>query len=112
MIASKTGLSLRQPAANTSGEENSFDIVRDEGLSLSKATTETAVELSSGATSIAEIETLVDQLQAARSYLQSEGERIRRDLARYAHLSHAASASVKVITQSLGQWHAAQREVI
>jgi hypothetical protein len=57
-----------------------------------------------GAPSIAEIEKLIGDLQAARSYLQVEGERIQQELSRYAHLSNTASASVKVITQSLGQW--------
>jgi hypothetical protein len=57
-----------------------------------------------GATSIDEIEKLIAELQAARSYLQSEGERLQRELSRYEHLSQTAFASVKVIAQSLGDW--------
>jgi hypothetical protein len=57
-----------------------------------------------GATSIAEIDRLISDLQAARSYLKAEGDRIQQEMARYAHLSDTASASVKIITESLGQW--------
>jgi hypothetical protein len=57
-----------------------------------------------GAPSIAEIERLIGDLQAARNYLKAEAERIQQDTARYAHLSDTASASVKIITESLGQW--------
>jgi hypothetical protein len=43
-------------------------------------------------------------LQTARDFLQSEAERVRRMNARYAHLAQTASASVKVIAESLGRW--------
>src|SRR5215207_9019495 len=56
------------------------------------------------ATSIAEIEKLISDLQAARNYLKAEGDRIQQEMTRYAHLSDTASASVKIITESLGQW--------
>ena len=56
------------------------------------------------ATSIAEIEKLVSELQAVRNYLKVEGDRIQQEMARYAHLSDTASASVKIIAESLGQW--------
>ncbi len=57
-----------------------------------------------GATSITEIDRLISDLQAARSYLKAEGDRIQQEMTRYAHLSDTASASVKIITESLGQW--------
>src|SRR4051794_34036153 len=57
-----------------------------------------------GASSIAEIEKLISDLQAARNYLKAEGDRIQQEMTRYAHLSDTASASVKIITESLGQW--------
>jgi hypothetical protein len=60
--------------------------------------------LASGAASIADIEKLMAELQTARDYLQAEGERVRRLTARYAHLTHTASASVKIIAESLGKW--------
>src|SRR5215203_6557659 len=56
------------------------------------------------ATSIAEIEKLVSDLQTVRNYLKAEGDRIQQEMARYAHLSDTASASVKIIAEKLGQW--------
>ena len=60
-----------------------------------------------GATSIAEIEKLIGDLEGARNYLKAEGDRIQQEMARFAHLSDTASASVKIITESLGQWRKA-----
>ena len=60
--------------------------------------------LAAGATSIADIDRLVEELQIARDYLQSEGERVRLVNARYGHMAQTASASVKIIAESLGKW--------
>jgi hypothetical protein len=60
--------------------------------------------LAAGAASIADINKLVGELLFARDYLQSEGERVRQMNARYAHLAGTASASVKIISESLGKW--------
>ena len=57
-----------------------------------------------GATSIADIDKLVSELQEARDHLQSEGERIRAETVRYISLSGAASASVKIIFDALRAW--------
>ena len=56
------------------------------------------------ATSIAEVEKLIGDLQATRNYLKAEGDRIQHEMARYAHLSDTAAASLKIITESMGQW--------
>ena len=50
----------------------------------------------------------MEELQTARDYLHYEGERLRQMTARYAHLAQTASASVKVIAESLGKWHNAE----
>lgn len=60
--------------------------------------------MAAGATSIADIERLMAELLVARDYLQAEGERVRRVNANYAHLAQTASASVKVIADSIGKW--------
>ena len=57
-----------------------------------------------GMTSITDIDNLVSELQDARDYLQSEGERIRAEVAHYAALAGAASASVKIIFDVLRAW--------
>ena len=61
-----------------------------------------------GAISIREIEKLMEELRTARDYLQSEGERVWRMNARYAHLTRTASASVKVIAESMGKWRTSE----
>lgn len=60
-----------------------------------------------GATSIADIDNLVSELQEARDYLQSEGERIRAETGRYIALTGAVSASVKIIFDALRAWRTA-----
>ena len=56
------------------------------------------------ATSIAEIEKLISDLETARNYLKAEGDRLQQEMTRYAHLSDTASASVKIIAERLRQW--------
>jgi hypothetical protein len=60
--------------------------------------------IAAGAASIADIERLMAELQAARDYLQAEGERVRRVNANYLHLAQTASASARVIVESIGKW--------
>ena len=60
--------------------------------------------LAAGATSIADIDKVVGELLFARDYLQSEGERVRQVNVRYADLARTASASVMIISESLGKW--------
>lgn len=60
--------------------------------------------LLAGAASVSEIEKLMAELQAARDYLQTEGERLRREAARYSHLTRTAMASVKIISENMDKW--------
>jgi len=60
-----------------------------------------------GMTSITDIDNLGSELQDARNHLQSEGERIRAEIARYTALTEAASASVKIIFDALRAWRTA-----
>jgi hypothetical protein len=55
-------------------------------------------------TSVKEIDHLISELQAVRNYLLAEGERVQRELTNYAQATQAALASVKIITDSMGQW--------
>jgi hypothetical protein len=63
-----------------------------------------------GATSIAEIDRLIAELQDARNYLISEGERIERETVRYANLTLMASATTKIISDAVSQWHPASNQ--
>ena len=51
-----------------------------------------------------EIDRVILELQGVREMLRAEGERVTRDIAGYASLSHAALTSMRVIADSLGQW--------
>ena len=63
-----------------------------------------------GETSIEEIDKLMEELRVARDYLRIEGERVRSINARYAHLTRTASASVKIIAESMGKWRVTEME--
>ena len=60
--------------------------------------------LQAGETSIADIDKLMGELKTARDYLRSEGERVRQMMTRYGHLAETASASVKIMADSIGRW--------
>jgi len=79
------------------------------------AETETDTEIAPliqkvGAASIAEIDRLIAELQEAKSYLQSEGERIEREMVRYANLTQMALASAMIIFDAVSQWHPARNQ--
>jgi hypothetical protein len=57
--------------------------------------------------SMEEIDRVILELQGVRDMLRSEGERINREIAGYASLSHAAMTAMKVIGDSLAQWKTA-----
>jgi hypothetical protein len=95
-------------------ESESRDLVQADAPST--PTAETDVEIAPlvqkvGATSIAEIEKLIGELQEAKDFLQSEGERVRREVANYTNLTQMASASVKIISDSVAGWREAGHPV-
>ena len=63
-----------------------------------------------GATTIAEIDRLTAELQEAKSYLQSEGERIEQDTVRYTNLAEMALFTTKIIFDAVSQWHPASNQ--
>ena len=54
--------------------------------------------------SMEEIDRVIHELQGVRDMLRSEGERVSRELAGYASLSHASMTAMKLIGDSLKQW--------
>jgi hypothetical protein len=60
--------------------------------------------LVAGATAMTDIENVINELQAARDYLQAEAERLWSANACYANLAKAASDSAKSIADSMGKW--------
>jgi hypothetical protein len=54
--------------------------------------------------SMEEIDRVILEMQGVRDMLRNEGERVSREIAGYASLSHAAMTAMKVIGDSLKQW--------
>lgn len=54
--------------------------------------------------SMEEIDRVILELQGVRDMLRNEGERVSREIAGYASLSHASMTAMKVIGDSLKQW--------
>jgi DNA polymerase III delta prime subunit len=91
-------------------ESESRDLVHVEASSTPKTETDADVApliRKVGATSIAEIEKLIGELQATKNFLQSEADRIEREMARYMNLTQMASASVKIIFDTVSGWRQA-----
>jgi hypothetical protein len=63
-----------------------------------------------GATSIAEIDQLIAELQGVKNHLQSEGERVEREMVRYTKLTQMASFTAKIIFDVISQWHPASNQ--
>jgi hypothetical protein len=100
-------LEMRTPQAIAAIEEEIRDLVQAEARE-----TETDAEIAPliqkvAASSIAEIEKLMGELQEAKDFLQSEGDRIQRETAHYTNLAQSASASVKIIFDTVYQWRKA-----
>lgn len=54
--------------------------------------------------SMEEIDRVILELQSVRDMLRDEGDRVSREVAGYASLSHAAMTAMSVIADSLTQW--------
>jgi len=60
-----------------------------------------------GTTSIVEVEKMIEELQEARDFLQAEGERVQREAEHYTTLTQMASASLKIISDTVAGWREA-----
>ena len=54
--------------------------------------------------SMEEIDRVILELQGVREMLRNEGDRVSREVAGYASLSHASMTAMRVIADSLAQW--------
>jgi hypothetical protein len=57
--------------------------------------------------SMEEIDRVIHELQGVRDMLRKEGERVSREIAGYASLSHASMTAMTVIADSLMHWKSA-----
>jgi hypothetical protein len=60
-----------------------------------------------GASSISEVEKIIEKLQEAKDFLESERERVQHETERYTTLTQMASASVKIISDTVAGWREA-----
>ena len=54
--------------------------------------------------SMEEIDRVIRELESVRDMMRNEGERVSREIAGYASLSHAAATAMKVIADSINEW--------
>jgi hypothetical protein len=101
-----------ETSAETEMEGEIRDFVRrDVATSLRRQPESEVVATNIGAllqrvagTSVQEIEKLIGELQTLRDMLQTEAQRVQREIVEYATLSQAAMQSTKIIAESLTQW--------
>ena len=86
---------LRRPAAVSLGQSLDSDQTVTNVNSL--------IQRVAGA-SLGEIESLIGELERLRDMLHSEGQRVQREIAGYAQLSHAAMKSARIIAENMAQW--------
>lgn len=55
-------------------------------------------------TTLAEIESLIGELESLRDLLHAEGQRVQREISGYAQLSQSAMKSTKLIADQVAQW--------
>jgi hypothetical protein len=102
---------FRAMAANLVAEGEVCDLAHADVSTQTETGTEIAPLIQQiGDTSIAEIDRLIAELQEAKSYLQSEGERIEREMVRYTNLTQMASFTAKIIFDAISQWHPASNQ--
>jgi hypothetical protein len=98
------------PAASMEPGSDDRDFIHPEASSPPKTDADVAPLIQKvGAPSIAQIEKLIGELHEARNLLEAEGERIQRETARYIKFTQMASASVKIISETLSGWRQAGR---
>ena len=120
MDAAKREVSAGEKIAKTvDGQASACDDI--ETTSTRKSDSAITAELTSdsvmpliqkiAAGSIVEIEKVIGELQATRDFLRAEGERIHQETIRFAQLNQTASASVKIISESISEWLQAGQQV-
>ena len=111
MTMTNSGADLGQPRENVEGEIREF--VRRDGAVLRRAPDSDGELIANNigallqrvsGSSVHEIDRLISELQTLRELLESEGARVQREVAEYAHLSQSAMQSTKIIAESLAQW--------
>jgi ABC-type transporter Mla subunit MlaD len=66
--------------------------------------------LAQRAASLVELRSVIRELQQLHDFLQSEGERLQREISEYAQLSKAAMNSTRPIADNMTNWKRAAKE--
>ena len=81
------------------------DLVRrDVGPANSKDPLDTAANVNSlvqRATSLGELQTVIEELEQLYEFMHSEGERLEREISEYAQLSRSTTSSTRLIADNL-----------
>src|SRR5262249_52059638 len=102
---------FRALAANLVAEGEVCDLAQADVSTQTETGTEIAPLIQQiGDMSIAKIDRLMAELQEAKSYLQSEGERIEQETVRYTNLAEMALFTTKIIFDAVSQWHPASNQ--
>jgi len=91
---------LRRPAPSTAG---AADVAVDPTAEATVNNVNSLIQRVAG-TSLAEIESLIAELESLRDLLHAEGQRVQREIAGYAQLSQAAMKSTRMIADNVAQW--------
>jgi hypothetical protein len=98
-------------AANTEIKQEIYELAHAELSAQAETDAEIATFIQKvEATSIAEIDRLLSDLEEAKNYLQSEGKRIELEMARYTNLTQMTSLTAKIISDAVSQWHPARNQ--
>jgi len=91
---------LRRPAPGTAA---TTDVPLDSTAEAAVNNVNSLIQRVAG-TSLAEIESLVAELEGLRDLLHTEGQRVQREISGYAQLSQAAMKSTRLIAENVAQW--------
>jgi hypothetical protein len=98
-------------AANTEIKQKIYELAHEKLSAQAETDAEIAPLIQKvGATSIAEIDRLLAELDEAKNYLRSEGRRIELEMARYTNLTQMTSLTAKIISDAVSQWHPARNQ--
>jgi hypothetical protein len=92
---------LRRPAPGTPA--TTTDVALDSTAEAAVNNVNSLIQRVAG-TSLAEIESLVSELEGLRDLLHTEGQRVQREISGYAQLSQAAMKSTRLIADNVAQW--------
>jgi hypothetical protein len=91
---------LRRPGPGTPGTTES---PLESSTEATVSNVNSLIQRVAGA-SLAEIETLISELESLRDLLHAEGQRVQREISGYAQLSQAAMKSTRMIADNVTQW--------